>query len=193
MGASLPHAPARLLTCSTCASLRRPRAPCIAGSALHDTSFCAAPHRLCSLAPVARLAAGTKCSRRSGRGGSWELRGAATRPRASPGAWTSWGAAAATRSRRPGPGVCLRMCVCCVGGGVRGWPSACCPVQTALHSPCRACREAARHQVRDKRQAARQAEVQQRVAAQAAAEADKMAGFRALLAAGPIQIAKRGP
>jgi len=33
--------------------------------------------------------------------------------------------------------------------------------------------------------------VQQRLAAQAAAEADKMAAFKALLAAGPIQIQKR--
>lgn len=34
-------------------------------------------------------------------------------------------------------------------------------------------------------------QVQQRLAAAAAAEDDKMAAFRALLAKGPIQIAKR--
>ncbi|KAL4420354.1 hypothetical protein ABPG77_006161 [Micractinium sp. CCAP 211/92] len=52
-------------------------------------------------------------------------------------------------------------------------------------------REAARQDRRGRFQAARSAEVQQRLAAAAAAEDDKMAAFRALLAKGPIQIAKR--
>lgn len=52
-------------------------------------------------------------------------------------------------------------------------------------------REAARQERRGRFQSARTAEVQQRLAAAAAAEDDKMAAFRALLAKGPIQIAKR--
>ncbi|KAI7843005.1 hypothetical protein COHA_003338 [Chlorella ohadii] len=52
-------------------------------------------------------------------------------------------------------------------------------------------REAARQAHRGRHQVARQAEVQAKLAAAQAAEADKMAQFKALLSAGPIQIAKR--
>lgn len=52
-------------------------------------------------------------------------------------------------------------------------------------------REAARQAQRGRHQTARQAEVQAKLAAAQAAEAEKMAQFKALLGAGPIQIAKR--
>ncbi|PRW33547.1 pentatricopeptide repeat-containing mitochondrial [Chlorella sorokiniana] len=52
-------------------------------------------------------------------------------------------------------------------------------------------RQASRQAQRGRHQAARQAEVQARLAAAQAAEAEKMAQFKALLGAGPIQIAKR--
>lgn len=66
----------------------------------------------------------------------------------------------------------------------------------AVHSTCLKdqrglCREAKRSEWRTKQQMAKQEQVNQKLSAAQAAEDAKMATFRAMVAQGPITIAKR--